>query len=102
MQEAIALAKKLDLHLRSDKEGTLGWRLIVSRSLMTWERANLLAPGWRVDRDWVGTVAVYKDIPGLELELDHVIPWGKLSLYGDWSLIKELTGLTDCDVLLGN
>jgi hypothetical protein len=94
-EDVMARAKKLDLHFRSDTEdGAFGFRLIVSRSPLTWMRANDLVPGRRLDFDWVGTVAVYKfwDVSGLEVELDQVVPWGTLLLSGDRSLIEELTG----------
>ena len=81
---------------RRDKDGAFGLRLIVSRSPLTWMRANELCLGRRLDSDWVGTVAVYKS---WHEELDQVVPWGKLFLYGDRSLIMELTGRTDFDPL---
>ena len=97
-RDVIAIAKKLDLNFRSDAEhGAFGSRLIVSRSPLTWRRASDLVLGRRLDSDWDGTVAVYvRDISRLEEELD-VVPWGKLFLYGDRSLIKELTKQRDFD-----
>jgi len=102
-EDVIAIAKKRDLQFRSDTEdGTFGFRLIISRLPLTWMRANDLVPGRRLDSDWVGTVAVYQfgDVSRLdEAELDYFVPWGKLFLYGDRSLIKELTKQTDFDPL---
>ena len=90
MKEVIALVQKLGLHHRSDREdGTVGSRLVVSESPLTWQRANAFPMVPKKDSDWNGTVAVLRGsliVPDQQMEA-----WGDFFVYGDPSLIKRLT-----------
>src|SRR5262249_37040353 len=90
MKEVIGLAQKLGLHYRSDqKDGTVGSRLVVSESPLTWQRANTFPMVPKKDSDWNGTVSVLRGsliMPDQRLEA-----WGNFFVYGDPSLIKRLT-----------
>jgi hypothetical protein len=92
MAEVTALVEKLGLHCRSDREdGAIGFRLLISETPMSLEKANLLRfSGREISQGgWHGAVAAYHP---LNLDTDLVVPWGKVVLYGDPVLIKKLTG----------
>jgi hypothetical protein len=90
MKEVIGFVQKLRLHYRSDQEdGTVGSRLVVSESPLTWQRANAFPMVPKKDSDWNGTVAILRGsliVPDQRLEA-----WGSFFVYGDPSLIKRLT-----------
>jgi hypothetical protein len=93
MKEVIGLARHLGLYYRSDKEdGTVGSRLVVSESPLTWQRANTFPTVPQKSSDWNGTVAVLRGngaiavIPDQRMEV-----WGDFFVYGDRSLIQRLT-----------
>jgi hypothetical protein len=92
LEEVRALADKLGLNCRSDRQdGTIGFRLLVSETPLTQEQANLLCIGRREKgrADWHGVVAAYSN---LDFDADLMVPWGKVLLYGDPALIEKLTG----------
>jgi hypothetical protein len=89
MNEVIGIVQELGLHCRSDKiDGTVGFRLVVSESPLTWQRANTFTMVPKNDTDWNGLVTVLRDswiMPDQRLEA-----WGDFFVYGDRSLIKRL------------
>ena len=90
MKEVIGIIQRLGLHCRSDRQdGIIGWRLVVSESPLTWQRANDFTMVPQNDTDWNGMVTVLRDswiMPDQRLEA-----WGNFFVYGDRSLIKRLT-----------
>jgi hypothetical protein len=94
MKEVIGIVQKLGLHYRSDKEdGTVGSRLVVSESPLTWQRANVFPMIPKKDSDWNRRVAVLRSSIGvIELVPDEQMEvWGDFFVYGDSALIKRLT-----------
>jgi hypothetical protein len=90
MKEVIGIVQKFGLHCRSDKEdGTVGSRLVVSESPLTYERANAFPMVPQKDSDWNGTVAVLRG--NLIMPDQRLQAWGDFFVYGDRSLIKRLT-----------
>ena len=90
MKEVIGIVQRLGLHCSSDKQdGTIGWRLVVSESPLTWQRANAFTMVPKNDTDWNGMVTVLRDswiMPDQRLEA-----WGDFFVYGDPALIQRLT-----------
>jgi hypothetical protein len=93
LEEVLAIAQKHGLYCCGDQAaGSIGRRLIISESPLSWERANAFRIGHSVDRDWKGTVAVVRDMDGMQTIPDENIKvWGEFFLYGDPSLIERLT-----------
>jgi hypothetical protein len=95
MDQVIEIAQKLGLHCRGDsQDGQVRARLLVSKSPLSWEFANSLAIGQGKDSDWIGTVAVIRGHEGVFPVPHDMRVWGKFFLYGDQSVIEELTGET--------
>jgi hypothetical protein len=96
IKEILVIAQQLGLHCRGDRpDGTVGRRLLISETLLTWERANALFIGLRVTADWSGTVAVFpgqREVYSVPLQMTA---WGQFLLYGDPTLIQKLIGSTD-------
>jgi hypothetical protein len=89
------LVEKMGLNFRGDRQdGGIGFRILISETPLTVERANLLCLGGREQtskghNDWRGVVAAYH---AWDYDTDLVVPWGKIVLYGDPALIQKLTG----------
>jgi hypothetical protein len=100
MDEVIAIVREIGLHRRGDiKDGTIGQRLVVSQSPLTWECASRLSMGFPPESTkWMGTVAVYRRQFVTCTEVFPLVPWGRFYLYGDRSLIDRLTRYTEVDL----